>query len=359
MMARESARGSPVGLPVGALRWPQMQRLIQRWLRRWGFALTGWVLGSGGLMFIQSQVSDDYSQALQAVEHLQQQVAGLAVSLPQMRSAPVDANAQRMLDSLPGAARQGPVWVGLQPTLSAHGLRLLSLKPILASATVPVADPVADPVAALGKVVPEPLSSQAVAVRVQGRFTDWSRAWTALTQVGPLCVIDQISITATDQAAHVQIDAVLRLWLQPGQSEGAWSVLSDAPLPADHLAKRSAGPLDGVLFVQNQATDELAKPASVEAEGSSRALAAAEVLPKEPQHWPLARLRLLGLWQQGPDRQAILSAGPHWAKVSLGQRVTLEGHRVALISDEGLSLQLAQGPLIEMFWPPKTAKVKK
>ena len=75
-----------------------------------------------------------------------------------------------------------------------------------------------------------------------------------------------------------------------------------------------------------------------------------EILSDDPQQWPLARLRLLGLWQQGPERLAILAAGPHWVRVSPGQRVTREGHRVVAITDAGVSLRLAQTPLLQLGW---------
>lgn len=79
-------------------------------------------------------------------------------------------------------------------------------------------------------------------------------------------------------------------------------------------------------------------------------IAAWEALPEDPRQWPLARVRLAGLWQQGADRQAVLSAGTHWATVTLGQRVTLEGHRVVAITGDGVRLRLAQGPLFKLDW---------
>jgi hypothetical protein len=74
------------------------------------------------------------------------------------------------------------------------------------------------------------------------------------------------------------------------------------------------------------------------------------MLPDDPHQWPLARLRLAGLWQQGGTRQAVLSADTHWAKVAVGQRVTLEGHRVVTITEEGVGLRLGQGPVFQLTW---------
>jgi hypothetical protein len=123
------------------------------------------------------------------------------------------------------------------------------------------------------------------------------------------------------------------------------------------------------LFVPSQTLAEPAQTTGVDAGGlpdgpdaslaGAKAVPVTEVVSKDPQQWPLAQVRLLGLWRQGAEPQAILSAGPHWAKVSQGQRVTLEGHRVAAITDQGVRLQLAQGAVIEIPWAATTAKVKK
>ena len=373
--------GALLGAPTGALRWPHWQRLMQRWLRRWGFALAGWLLGFAGMGFIYSASSDAHTLATQALARLQTQVAALPATPPAPPSVPAAKDSQNLWASLPGASNPAPVWLNLQQTLSANGLRLLSLRPV---APIPVpAKPVsatpnpANPVAT-EKVIAGRLSSQAIEVRLQGRFEDWSRTWAALTQAGPLCVIEQIRVAATGEPAEVQIDAVLRLWMRPGQEEGAWPGLANAlPLAAtsssssssSSSAARRAGPRGGALFVPSQTLAEPAQTTGVDAGGlpvapdaslaGAKAVPVTEVLSEDPQQWPLAQVRLLGLWQQGSEHLAILSAGPHWAKVSHGQRVTLEGHRVAAITDQGVRLQLAQGPVIEIPWAATTAKVTK
>ncbi len=73
-------------------------------------------------------------------------------------------------------------------------------------------------------------------------------------------------------------------------------------------------------------------------------------LTEDPRQWPLSRVRLVGLLQQGESRQAILTAGGHWARVSPGQRVTQEGHRVVAITHDGVSLRLAQGAQFTLDW---------
>lgn len=357
MITHPSPSGASAGSPKGALRWPHCQRLMQRWLRRWGFALAGWMLGSGSVSFIQSDAIDAHTQARQSIARLQQKVAALPAIALVSRSTQAHANPQNLLTSLPGASRHAPVWTDLQQMLSANGLRLLSLRPFSIT-------PVPKEAVIAGR-----LSSQAVELRFQGRFEDWSRTWAAMTEAGPLCVIEQISVAAIGQTDEVQIDAVLQLWMRPGQDEGAWAGLAIALPSASRLGTGFREPRGRSLFAQSQTQAEPAEIAGLEGVDPSEVTKAAvaqakpatliDVLSEDPRQWPLAKIRLLGLWRQGSDQQAILSAGPHWAKVSSGQRVTLEGHRVASVTEKGVNLQLAQDPVIEILWPAKSAKVEK
>jgi hypothetical protein len=73
-------------------------------------------------------------------------------------------------------------------------------------------------------------------------------------------------------------------------------------------------------------------------------------LPDDPHQWPFSRVRLAGLWQQGGERQAVLTAAGHSVMVAPGQRVTLEGHRVVAITDEGVHLRLRKGPWLPLAW---------
>lgn len=353
-MKPDSHSGYPVGELSGvAMRWPHLQRLFERWLRRWGFAISGWVVGLSGVWLVQAQVSEDHASALHSVAQLQQQLAALPAGLSGSPEKPWATDQQNMLTSLPVQARQGQIWVDLQQALTAGGLNLLSLRPLPTT---------------LAEGRAARLASQAVAVRLQGRFEDWSRVWTAFTQAGPVCSIDRISLAATAHPEEVQIDAVLRVWLRPGdvglqaqaQPEGAWDRLT---LPEPRQSVRSGttlfaqarpvgSPFGGDAVRLAESTDTSATGASGATSGAAVAeiVQGADSLPEDPRQWPLARVRLAGLWQQGADRQAILSAGPHWVRVRQGQRVTQEGHRVAAITDAGVSLRLAQGPMLALSW---------
>lgn len=353
-MSLENQSGYPVReLSALAMRWPHLQRLLERWLRRWGFAVSGWVVGLSGVWLAQTQVSEDHASALQAVERLHQQLAALPAGLSTSPEKPFATEQQNMLTSLPVQARQGQIWVDLQQVLTAGGLNLLSLRPLPPT---------------LAQASAARLPSQAVAVRLLGRFEDWSRVWAVFTQAGPVCSIDRISMAATAHPEEVQIDAVLRLWLRPGdvgvqaqaEPEVAWDRLT-WPEPSHSgrsgvtlfaQVRRVGAPSGGDAMRLAESTDASATGASGATAGAAVAatVPVADALPEDPRQWPLARVRLTGLWQQGADRQAILSAGPHWARVRQGQRVTQEGHRVAAITEAGVSLRLAQGPMFELTW---------
>lgn len=338
----------------GAWRWPHLQRVWERWLRRWGFAISGWAMGFSVVWLAQMQVNEDHAYAAQAVEQVQQQLAALPKGLSDVHAKSISSDEKAMLSSLPGPAQQAQIWVDLQQVLAKGGLTLLSLRPL--PATLPV-----------GRGLP----SQTVAVRVLGRFDDWATVWGAFNQTGAVCSIDRISMIATAQAAHVQIDAVLRVWLRHGdadlhaqpESQSAWDKLALSP-PWPQVRSGT------VLFAQSKGVssggdaprlNELTETGAAHVAGGSAAataVATADPLPEDPRQWPLARVRLAGLWQQGVDRQAILSAGSHWVRVSPGQRVTQEGHTVAAITDAGVSLRLAKGPLLPLTWEERRDETK-
>jgi len=177
---------------------------------------------------------------LQAVERLHQQLAALPAGLSTSPEKPFATEQQNMLKSLPVQARQGQIWVDLQQALTAGGLNLLSLRPLPPS---------------LAQASAARLPSQAVAVRLSGRFEDWSRVWAAFTQAGPVCSIDRISLAATAHPEEVQIDAVLRVWLRPGdvgvqaqaEPEGAWDGLT-------WLEPSQSGRSGVILFAQARQT---------------------------------------------------------------------------------------------------------
>jgi hypothetical protein len=350
------------------LRWLHWQRLAERWWRRWVYALTGLALGFGVLWLLSPAVGENHAQMTQSVAALQQQLAVLPSTMRKPSEQAPASPMQPHLASLPHVTRQGQLWTDWQQVLAVHGLRLQSLQPV-ASGGLGIQG-----TAAGGTEERSALPYQATALRVRGRFEDWTRLWAACTEAGPVCSLDRIRVAATEQANEVQIDMVLRLWMQPGDSTSqravmdAESAIASQPHQTDWLAPflqtfvRHSG---ATLFVSDAASGSMSQRPSqslsstaAATEGASPAMATLEVLSQDPRHWPLAAIRLVGLWQQGSERQAFLSAGGQWARVSRGQRVTLEGHRVVAITDRGVSLRLASGPVIQLDWQGSAADIK-
>lgn len=326
--------------PARTLPWPHWQRLTERWWRRWGFASLGLALGATGVSLLQTEAQQDHALAVQAVAQLRQQLSAPVNSGANQRHPPLSAEQQRMWDSLPDEAQPGQIWADLQEVLVSHGLRLVSLRP-LPPAVVP---------AQVGH-----LPSHAAALRLSGRFEDWSRVWSALKQAGPVCSIDKLNVVATTSRAEVHIEAVLRIWMRPATSEAqhiqprpeeTWP----ASVTATHVP---ASPAASHVFAHADLERPPTAPAlnpSDSAGAPALAAVSASAVPENPEQWPWAHVRLVGLWQQGSDRQAILSAGPHWARVTLGQRVSQEGHRVVAITDAGVHVHLAPGPRLALDW---------
>ena len=192
--------GLALRLPMGTLRWPHLQRLAERWLRRWGFALSGLALGLWGVWLSHAEVNEGHAKAVQAVAGLRQQLATLPGVLSAKPGKPLSFVEQKMLASLPGAIRQEHIWGDVQQALTQHGLQLLSLRPLPPTG----ADPRHGG-----------LSSHTMAIQLRGRFEDWTRMWAACALTGPLCAMDRISVVATAKPAEVQIDVVLRIWMRP------------------------------------------------------------------------------------------------------------------------------------------------
>ncbi len=351
-----------VGMPAGAMRWPHLQRLAARWWRRWAYALTACCLGLLLVVLAQPEVRENHAQAEQTVARLTQQLTAFAVAGTKPPSHAPTSDVQGRLARLPAVTQQGQIWTDWQQVVAAHGLRLQSLRPLPAESAVMAKSSKGSDGQRSG------LSHQAAALRLQGRFEDWSRAWSACAETGPLCTIDRISVTPVEQAAEVQIDVVMRLWMRPieggvmtepkrGEAgAGGQPRQSTWTLPSSVHARPRGGPVlfavhaaaAGSLTGATAGVENFSQPNGAVATGTSVTTAAQEDLPPDPRHWPLVRVRWVGLWQQGGDRQAILSAGPHGAKVSLGQRVTQEGHRVIAIAEDGVSLRLAREPVIKL-----------
>jgi hypothetical protein len=356
--------------------WLEIQRLTERWWQRWVYALTGLALGAWTVWLIHTDVAEDHAQAEQGVSVLRQQLSLQPAALSPAPMSP--DNLQSHMASLPALTLQGQIWTDWQHVLTAHGLRLESLQP-----TMPTGG--TSPATATGTTdLSKHLLQQTAAMQLRGRFEDWTRLWASCAKAGPVCSIDRIRIAATDSTHEVLIHVVLRLWMRPDEAApiapgmadekisstkghaSAWTVpLLEAISPhsertlfvPDNLApdNRETAPLAGNT-VRTMAPTLRSAPLTADARPSTPGEA---MSPQDPRHWPLAQVRLAGLWQRGHERQAILSTDTHWAKVGQGQRVTQEGHQVLAITDEGVSLRLGSGPVIQLGWQDPNLHLKK
>lgn len=339
--SHESLRGTEM--------WVHWPWLVERSLRRWGLACMGCLVGGGLVWQVHQHDFELHSQVAQEVARLEQQLAALPASQTAQIPLPFPADFPGKLASLPRGDEPAPVWTALHQALAQQGLQWLSMRPVA---------PTAKPEASVR------WPSHAVVVRVKGRFEDWVKAWETLADIGVLCSIDKISVAATAVPAEVQIDAVLRVWMRPigmpesPQGGGAWQLFAQSA--ADPASKRPIAEKWPVLFAQafiGPAAPVVPAASASSVGGESNQLLGTEgvsetavALGQDPHQWPLSRVRLGGLLQQGGSRQAILTAGGHWARVIEGQRVTQEGHRVVAITDVGVSLRLAQGAQFALDW---------
>jgi hypothetical protein len=389
-MNQQAAALEGLGLsPQAGLSRAHVQRLFERWLRRWGYALSGWLLGWGAIwgmgVWVWPEVGERHVATLQNVARLQAQLEAIAVVV-----SPSPAQTLAVpsgLDRLPGHEVHGQIWIDWQHVLQQHGLRLLSLQPVNATGSAAVgADkassaptdvspsqsmPPADALAGPGKASVSPMGvySQTAAMQIEGRFEDWARLWSACADWGPVCAIERIKVEATPLPGQARIDVLLRLQVRAGKvnaarepagagagaARGLWQAMADRqPTTLD------LGP--GALFRPLQLTAEVAairpamgaplveslKGSAASALANTDLTSATQALPPDPDQWPLASVRWQGLWQQGTNRWAIVSAGAHWAKVGLGQQVTSEGHRVEAITEEGVHLRLPGEPPLKL-----------
>jgi hypothetical protein len=243
----------------------------------------------------------------------------------------------------PVLGTQAAVWPQLERSMVQHGLRLLSLRP--------------EPLSPVGA-----WPSQAVTLKLQGRFDDWVNVWAALNARGPVWGLDRLRITPLE--GGVAIDAVLRLWLSPETMLMSKSAVSPVPTELTPtpvlIAQRRAS--EAPVFVSKASpsatsTGLAAGIKDVDPSRSSAGAASAKApdrraspstlptLSPDPGDWPLDQVRLVGVWQQGQDVHPILMAGPHWALARVGQRIGPQGHLVSSIHAEEVHLRAAQGPV--------------
>ena len=334
------------------LGWPRLWRDRWRWLaRRWAFALMGFVLGFLGVAGWHFETLGALQESEAQVQDLQEKLNLHRQSLEHPRhgarsGGPTAFNKHTgppaVMAGWPVPGSQSEVWPLLERLVAHHGLRLLSLRP--------------GPESKVGD-----WPSQAVSVRLQGRFDDWVAVWAAMNARGPVWGLERLRITPEDLG--VTIDAVLRLWLSPVSSDLPSS--AELAVPAD-LNGGSAQPVqrtgrETFVFVTKPLrsvtsaavaaklpNQEDVAVASKIASGATEVVLrdttlSKDILSPDPEHWPLDRIRVGGVWQQAQSVQLILMAGPHWVLARLGQRIGQQGHVVDSIHAQEVHLRTEQG----------------
>lgn len=345
----------PAWAPAWRLGWPRLWRDRWRWLaRRWAFALGGFavgLLGVGGWQF----------EALEALWESEAQVHDLEAKLnaqgqgqgqgqdkraPSPAALNIPMGPPPVMAWWPAQGTQAAVWPQVERLTVQHGLRLLSLRP--------------EPPSPVG-IWP----SQAVALRLQGRFDDWVDLWAALNARGPVWGMERLRITP--QEGGVAIDAVLRLWLgpvatampKPAEVSELFELMpANAQLPLRagvgapvFVATASPPATASSLAAELREDDPLPRPtgsgfrSSAKTPDSRSSAPPMAALSPDPAEWPLEQVRVAGVWQQAQDAQLILMAGPHWVRARVGQRIGPQGHVVNSIHAEEVHLRAAQGPV--------------
>lgn len=297
---------------------------MRRTLRRWVYASAAFAVSVALMWLAHVDTWDAYWASEQSLQHLRRQVASPPVALnvtPKSDATLYVPTLVQVLDHLPGMSAQARLWPTLQQALARQRLQLLSFRPADDSMVAP-------------------LASQAVALRLRGRFDDWARAWSGMNEGSPVWSIDRVHIHPQVDSAAVEIDVLLRVWLRAGpDGPKAWQGQAVA------VFHEVARPVK--VFVSTQSADQLAAAGvltqELMAEGSA---AKSEILDSpDPTHGSWTRLRLMGIWEEAGTRYAILTFGSHWVRAQVGQRVSLEGHRLQAIGDQAVSLSLGQGPV--------------
>ena len=281
--------------------WTRLQApALERAARRWGWALAAALLGMGGVLWWGADAIEAHSQLQQQVQRL----GGSAKAESRVSSTLPDA--PDFMVHLPAPGSADHLGLALQEGLLAQGLQVLAMRPQALQTG-------------------GPLPSQPVALRWQGRFSDFSQAWASLVDAGPVWTLDRLTVVPGASADQLQWDGVWRAWLRPdAATEQAW--------PAGWVTSPRSGLTEGFNPFVTAASVSASEAMAAEAETSA-------ALPADPHQWPVSAIRLVGVWQQADRVQAVLSAGAHWVVLGAGAPLAREGYRIRAVYPESVELQ--------------------
>jgi hypothetical protein len=238
------------------------------------------------------------------------------------------------VNRLPSLDQHEQVWSYLRNTLAQHQVKLMLMQPV-------------------SEVGDAPLPSQAMSLRLQARYENWAGAWTSLVRLGPVWSMDRLRVVPSADKQSVDIEVVWRAWFSPERAGSIpHNAVFAAGLPASlqaPLPKHVASVFDMPFSITPQLEQE-ARTVAMASTGAAvgmlpDATALADVPPKEPlflsepERWPMLPLRLIGIWRQGDQAEAVVANAAHWFRTQEGRQISLEGHKVWRIGRDDIHVR--------------------
>ena len=316
---------------VGGPDWGiRFQARWRWWARRWGFAVTACLLAWGLGVWLHAPTWQAHAQLKSDVRALQAQLAAVPSPRPKASGPLMSDDVHR----LPSLDQQEQVWAYLRNTLAQHQVKLMLMQPV-------------------SEVGDAPLPSQAMSLRLQARYENWAGAWMSLVRLGPVWSMDRLRVVPSADKQSVDIEVVWRAWFSPERAGSIpHNAVFAAGLPASlqaPLPKHVASVFDMPFSITPQLEQE-ARTVAMASTGAAvgmlpDATALAEVPPKEPlflsepERWPMLPLRLIGIWRQGDQAEAVVANAAHWFRTQEGRQISLEGHKVWRIGRDDIHVR--------------------
>ncbi|WP_353236639.1 hypothetical protein [Limnohabitans sp.] len=320
-----------VSWTVGGPDWGiRFQAHWRWWTRRWGFAVMACVLAWGLGVWLHAPTWQAHAQIKSEVQVLRAQLSAVPSPRPKASGPLMSDDVHR----LPSWDQQEQVWAYLRNTLAQHQVKLMLMQPVSEAASAP-------------------LPSQAMSLRLQARYENWAGAWASLVRTGAVWSMDRLRVLPSADKQNVDIEVVWRAWFSPGmRGSTPHNAVFAGGVPAspqvlllEHVASVFDMPFS-MTPPQERETQMVVTPATGAAVGllpDSTALG--DVPPKEllfssePERWPMLPLRLIGVWRQGDQAEAVVANAVHWFRTQEGRQISLEGHRVWRIGRDDIHVR--------------------
>ena len=321
---------------VGLGDWGSRAQVQWRgWARRWAFAVMACLLSWGAGMWLHADIWLDLVQTRQEVQALQAQLAAAPQGRPVIEERVVPPEIQR----LPSPDQHGQMWTILKNALAKHRVQLISMQPVT-------------------ETWPAPLPSHAMVMRLQARFENWVGLWAALVQMGPVWSMDRLRVVPSAGMEGVDIEVVWRIWAQPqhaGHDKEKDNDKDDAELARSMSAALDTPP-QGMGSSVFESPGALKKRVNAPVADVQTAVRTADtvspphhlIFSHAPERQPMQPLRVLGIWRDGEQAEALLVNATHWFRIREGRQLSLEGHRVSRIGGDGIQVRDPQGRMLTL-----------